>query len=137
MKPAAMGTPKFSYVLLPPILKVTIFITQATRKGPQSPQSKDMKVVPIMKPIGSSGMWRTVKLRIREAGGDVDNVRVHDFRHYFVTCAYVASGGDIKFTQEVARHANIQTTSRYAHLGEKIDQMYDEIFNKKQKEAAS
>ena len=83
-----------------------------------------------VKPVGSSGMWRAVKLRIREAGGDAENVRVHDFRHYFVTCAYVASGGDIKFTQEVARHANIQTTSRYAHLGEKIDQMYDEIFNK-------
>lgn len=85
-----------------------------------------------LKPVGSSGMWRAVKLRIKEAGGNVEAVRVHDFRHYFVTTAYIASGGDIKFTQEVARHANIQTTSRYAHLGQKTDQMYDEIFNQKE-----
>ncbi len=85
-----------------------------------------------VKPVGSSGMWRAVKLRIREAGGNAEAVRVHDFRHYFVTCAYIASGGDIKFTQEVARHANMQTTSRYAHLGEEIDRKYDQIFNQEE-----
>ena len=75
-------------------------------------------------------MWKAIKDRITEAGVDRRIVRIHDFRHYFVTMIYLTKK-DLKLSQELARHKSISTTYRYAHLGNEIEMAYDEIFNKK------
>jgi integrase len=75
-------------------------------------------------------MWKAIKGRMKEAGIDEHLVRIHDFRHYFVTMTYLALG-DLKLSQELARHESIATTNRYAHFGGEADKAYDEIFNKR------
>jgi integrase/recombinase XerC len=79
--------------------------------------------------VSSNGIWYAIKERIQEAGISPDTVRIHDFRHYFVTMVYLATG-DLKAAQELARHSDSKTTSLYAHLGGKIDEIYDDVFNK-------
>jgi site-specific recombinase XerD len=74
-------------------------------------------------------MWKAIKDRITEAGVDRQKVRIHDFRHYFVTRTYLASR-DLKLSQELARHKTISTTNRYTHFGNEVDDAYNEIFNK-------
>jgi integrase/recombinase XerC len=83
-----------------------------------------------LRPITAGAMWKALKGRMAEAGVDPHQVRIHDFRHYFVTLTYLAKG-NLKLSQELARHESIATTSRYAHFGGELDQAYDEIFNKK------
>lgn len=75
-------------------------------------------------------MWKAIKSRITEAGVDRSTVRIHDFRHYFVTRIYLTKK-DLKLSQELARHKSISTTYRYAHLGSEVDTSYEEIFDKK------
>lgn len=81
-----------------------------------------------IKPVGTTGMWEAIKQRMTEAGVDKHLVRLHDFRHYFVTMTYLATG-DLKLSQELARHESIVTTNRYAHFGAEADKAYDRIFN--------
>jgi site-specific recombinase XerD len=83
-----------------------------------------------IKPISAGGMWKAIKGRMTEAGVDRQLVRIHDFRHYFVTMTYLAKG-DLKLSQELARHESISTTNRYAHLGGEADAAYNEIFNRR------
>lgn len=83
-----------------------------------------------IKSISAGGMWKAIKDRMTEAGVDRQLVRIHDFRHYFVTMTYLVKG-DLKLSQELARHESISTTNRYAHLGGETDAAYNEIFNKK------
>ncbi len=83
-----------------------------------------------LKRISAGGMWKAIKDRMTQAGVDRRAVRIHDFRHYFVTMTYLAKG-DLKLSQVLARHESISTTNRYAHLGGEIDAAYDEIFNRK------
>lgn len=74
-----------------------------------------------------------VASRVREAlGCQMDGkITPHSFRHYFVTTVLRASG-NLKLAQELARHASIQVTQRYAHLSDnELDQGYHEIFEKK------
>lgn len=55
----------------------------------------------------------------------------HSFRHYFVT-RVLQSSGNMKLAQELARHANINITQRYAHLTDgEMDEGYDEAFEEK------
>lgn len=71
-----------------------------------------------------------VEERVREALGDesVGKITPHSFRHYFVTTVLRASG-NLKLAQELARHANIAVTQRYAHLSDdELDRGYHEIF---------
>ncbi len=75
-------------------------------------------------------MWKALKDRMTEAGVDRRSLRIHDFRHYFVTKTYLAKR-DLKLSQELARHESIATTIRYTHLGNEADAAYDDIFNKK------
>lgn len=42
------------------------------------------------------------------------NARAYDLRHTFGTVALIASGGDLEGTANLMRHANINTTRRYA-----------------------
>lgn len=98
----------------------------------------DIRASKKIKPISASGMWTAIKGdpmqgikgRIEEAGVDRDLVRIHDFRHYFVTMTYLARG-NLKLSQELARHSSIDTTNRYAHFNGEADIAYDEIFNKR------
>ncbi len=79
--------------------------------------------------VAANGIWYAIKERIKEAGISPEVVRIHDFRHYFVTMVYLATG-DLKAAQELARHSDSKTTSLYAHLGGKIDEIYDDVFNR-------
>jgi integrase/recombinase XerC len=54
----------------------------------------------------------------------------HTFRHYFVTTILRSTGGDIEVAKKLARHADISTTMRYAHLSdEELDRVYYDIFD--------
>ena len=87
--------------------------------------------VSTMKQMTIDGMRKAVKSRIVEAGVDKGDVRIHDFRHYFVTIVLIESN-NLKTAQELARHDSTSTTQRYAHLSEsELDKDYDEIFNKR------
>ena len=90
----------------------------------------DIRASKRISPITSGGMWKAIKSRIEEAGVERSAVRIHDFRHNFVTMTFLAKG-NLKLSQELARHESISTTSRYAHFGSETDVAYDEIFNKK------
>jgi site-specific recombinase XerD len=90
----------------------------------------DIRASKKIRPITAGGMWKAIKLRIEEAGIERNAVRIHDFRHYFVTMTYL-SKRDLKLSQVLARHESIATTNRYAHFGSEADIAYDEIFNKK------
>ena len=90
----------------------------------------DIRASKKIRPITPGGMWKAIKSRITEAGVDRSTVRIHDFRHYFVTRIYLTKK-DLKLSQELARHKSISTTYRYAHLGSEVDTSYEEIFDKK------
>lgn len=92
----------------------------------------DIRASKQVRPITAGGMWKAIKSRIEEAGVERSAVRIHDFRHYFVTMTYLAKR-DLKLSQILARHESISTTNRYAHFGSEADAAYDEIFNNKEK----
>jgi site-specific recombinase XerD len=84
-----------------------------------------------VKPITTTTGRAIVTEYVRQALGDEAEGRItpHSFRHYFVTTVLRASG-NLKLAQELARHANIQVTQRYAHLSDdELDKGYHEIFN--------
>lgn len=61
----------------------------------------------------------------------VGQITPHSFRHYFVT-AVLRGSGNLKLAQELARHANIQVTQRYAHLSnDELDKGYYDVFENK------
>jgi integrase/recombinase XerC len=85
-----------------------------------------------IKPISTTTGRDIVHARVVQALGDVGQkwITPHSFRHYFVTSVLRASG-NLKLAQELARHANIQVTQKYAHLSDdELDQGYHEIFDK-------
>ncbi|RJP50022.1 MAG: hypothetical protein C4583_11460 [Anaerolineaceae bacterium] len=86
-----------------------------------------------VKPITTTTGRNIVDERVRQALGDSagGNITPHSFRHYFVTTVLRGSG-NLKLAQELARHANIQVTQRYAHLSDdELDKGYHDIFEKK------
>jgi integrase/recombinase XerC len=86
-----------------------------------------------VKPITTTTGRNIVDERVKQALGDSagENITPHSFRHYFVT-AVLRGSGNLKLAQELARHANIQVTQRYAHLSDdELDKGYYEIFEKK------
>jgi integrase/recombinase XerC len=89
----------------------------------------DIRASKKIHPITSGGMWKTIKDRVTEAGVERRKVRIHDFRHYFVATAYLATR-DLKISQELARHRSISTTQRYIHLGKEVDDAYNRVFNR-------
>lgn len=83
-----------------------------------------------IKPVTTATGRNIVEARVRQALGDqsVGKITPHSFRHYFVTTVLRASG-NLKLAQELARHANITVTQRYAHLSDdELDRGYHEIF---------
>ena len=93
----------------------------------------DIRASKKIRPITAGGMWKAIKERMEEAGLERNAVRLHDFRHYFVTMTYLAKH-DLKLSQILARHESISTTNRYAHFGSEADKAYDEIFNQRDDE---
>jgi len=85
-----------------------------------------------VKPMTTASGRDIVEMRVREAlGAEFDGkITPHSFRHYFVTTVLRASG-NLKLAQELARHANISVTQRYAHISDdELDKGYLEIFDK-------
>lgn len=85
-----------------------------------------------IKPMTTATGRNIVDDRVREALGDAAEGRItpHSFRHYFVTTVLRASG-NLKMAQELARHANISVTQRYAHISDdELDKGYHDIFEK-------
>lgn len=88
-----------------------------------------------IKALSSAGGRLIVAERVHQALADfpalleqAENISPHSFRHYFVTTVLRASG-NLKLAQELARHANIAVTQRYAHISDdELDQGYGEIF---------
>jgi integrase len=90
-----------------------------------------------VKPITTATGRNIVNERVGQALGQEARGKItpHSFRHYFVTTVLRGSG-NLKLAQELARHANIQVTQRYAHLSDdELDKGYYQIFeNKKEHE---
>jgi site-specific recombinase XerD len=85
-----------------------------------------------VKPVTTTTGRNIVADRVRQALGEETAGRItpHSLRHYFVTTVLRASG-NLKLAQELARHASIQVTQRYAHLSDdELDKGYHEIFEK-------
>jgi integrase len=84
-----------------------------------------------IKPMSTATGRNIVAERVSQALGAeaVGRITPHSFRHYFVTTVLRASG-NLKLAQELARHASIQVTQRYAHLSDdELDKGYREIFD--------
>ncbi len=85
-----------------------------------------------IKPVTTATGRNIVDERVRQAlGGEAEGrITPHSFRHYFVTTVLRASG-NLKLAQELARHANIAVTQRYAHISDdELDKGYFDIFEK-------
>jgi len=85
-----------------------------------------------IKPMTTTTGRNIVTARVRQALGESASGKItpHSFRHYFVTTVLRASG-NLKLAQELARHASIQITQRYAHLSDdELDAGYHDIFEK-------
>lgn len=89
-----------------------------------------------IKPMTPTTGRNLVKERAEQFLGKelAEKITPHSFRHYFVTAALRGTGGNLRIAQELARHASIQVTQRYAHLtNEELDEAYYEIFEKNEK----
>jgi integrase/recombinase XerC len=89
-----------------------------------------------IKPITTTTGRNIVTERVKQILGEsaTGKITPHSFRHYFVT-AVLRGSGNLKLAQELARHANIQVTQRYAHLSDdELDKGYYNIFEGKEKE---
>jgi integrase/recombinase XerC len=89
-----------------------------------------------IKPITTTTGRNIVAERVKQILGEsaTGKITPHSFRHYFVTTVLRGSG-NLKLAQELARHANIQVTQRYAHLSDdELDKGYYDIFEKKEKD---
>ena len=83
-----------------------------------------------VKPMTTTTGRNIVSEHVLQALGDKaqGSITPHSFRHYFVTTVLRASG-NLKLAQELARHASIQVTQRYAHLSDdELDRGYHDIF---------
>jgi integrase/recombinase XerC len=79
-----------------------------------------------IKPITPTTGRNIVAERVGQILGkdSIGRITPHSFRHYFVTNILHVSG-NLKLAQELARHSNIQSTQRYAHLSEdELDKGY-------------
>lgn len=93
----------------------------------------DKRAGKIPKPITEETAETIIHSLAYDALGDKDydeKITCHSFRHYFVTQALNESG-DLKMAQELANHASIVTTTRYAHRTNKQNRAaHSRIFRK-------
>ena len=79
----------------------------------QAQRTRDGRVQGQRYPLTYSGIkiaWR----RLRKRAGVID-FRFHDFRHDFGT-KLLRETGNLKLVQRALNHADIKTTTRYAHV---------------------
>lgn len=84
------------------------------------------------KPLGYDGAYKSLKKRAVMLFDPEKAAAFHPhlLRHEFVTQILIETG-NLKLAQELARHTNIGTTQRYAHLAEEDqDRWHKEIFNR-------
>jgi integrase/recombinase XerC len=110
-------------------------------------QKKELGTLPLFARHDWASRGKTLPMTTRSAERVIDRwvkailgpdavgtITPHTFRHYFVTVVIRGSGGDFQVAQKLARHANIATTQRYAHISdEALDRAYDGIFTPKPK----
>lgn len=134
-KPAVVRLSKRSIKALQDYLHARQDLDAKTGKQPASlPLFAQHGNVSTLKPMSIDGMRKAVKQRMKEAGA---TVRLHDFRHYFVTMVVMATG-NLKKAQDLARHESHSTTSRYAHFADsELDETYETIFNRREKNAST
>ena len=115
-----------------PLVSVPIFSGHSRNQASKRTDEKtglDKGLVPLT----TRNAQRIIQRRVAEAlePEDIGTITPHSFRHYFVTTVLLASGGDMRLAQELARHSNIAMTQRYTHLtDERLDKGYHEIFNR-------
>src|SRR3990172_439010 len=128
-KPAVVRFSKRSIAALKEYLSARAQLDGGSGKALESlPLFAQHGKVKKIKPMTIDGMRKAIKVRMQEAGA---RVRIHDFRHYFVTVVMLSSGGNLKMAQELARHESTVTTQRYAHFSNtELDENYERIFNK-------
>jgi integrase len=85
-------------------------------------------------PISYSGaktQWRRLRLRAKVTG-----FRFHDFRHDLGT-KLLRVTGNLKLVQKALNHANIKTTTRYAHvLDEEVAEALEQLQKSQKKSGA-
>jgi integrase/recombinase XerC len=87
-----------------------------------------------VKPITTRTGQDIVTRRVAEALGEdaVGTITPHSFRHYFVTMV-LRGTGNLKIAQELARHASIAVTQRYAHLSDdELDRGYHDAIDQEE-----
>jgi integrase/recombinase XerC len=92
----------------------------------------DPAVGNLLKPISTRTGQEIVARRVGEALGQdaVGTITPHSFRLYFVTMVLHGTG-NLKIAQELARHANIAVTQRYAHLSNtELDNAYQDSIDR-------
>ena len=113
-------------------------------------QKKELSTLPLFARHDLKSHGKTLPMTTRSAERIIDRwvaavvgpdavgtITPHTFRHYFVTVVIRGSGGDFQVAQKLARHSNIATTQRYAHISdEALDRAYDEIFSSPPKSLA-
>ena len=113
-------------------------------------QKKELGTLPLFARHDWASRGKTLPMTTRSAermidrwvkavlGADaVGTITPHTFRHYFVTVVIRGSGGDFQVAQKLARHANIATTQRYAHISDDaLDRAYEGIFTSPPKPAS-
>ena len=68
----------------------------------------------------------------RSKPGQRGRLTPHSLRHYFITKIWRQTG-DLLVAQKLARHQNIATTQRYAHVDDPtLDQAYGDVFGKRE-----
>jgi site-specific recombinase XerD len=83
-------------------------------------------------PVSPRSVQQTIDRWVSRFLGDarLREINPHTFRHYFVTTILRSTGGDIEVAKKLARHADISTTMRYAHLSDdELDKAYYDIFD--------
>jgi integrase/recombinase XerC len=119
------------------------------RASTDGTQKKELSTLPLFARHDWTARGKTLPMTTRSAERIIDRwvsavlganavgtITPHTFRHYFVTVVIRGSGGDFQVAQRLARHSNIATTQRYAHISdEALDRAYDEIFASRPKSA--
>jgi len=83
-------------------------------------------------PLSARSVQQSVDRWVAKVLGQkyLHEITPHSFRHYFVTIVLRGTGGDVEVAKKLARHSDISTTMRYAHLADdELDQKYYDIFD--------
>jgi integrase len=105
-------TPKSHHQRVIPIgprLRAVLAASEAKKKGPWAP----VAITELGKPWGENGLNQAFKRSLTRA--KLEGWSFHDLRHFFVTELF-RSGAGAAAIQQLAGHADLATTQRYADL---------------------